>query len=85
MREVFHVKTWKKYTDALEKEGVDEKIINALDQMRTLHRNPISHPDENLSIDEAMVLVGLAQSAIVAMAADSKQRKLEGMVESSVG
>ena len=39
-------KTWKKYTDALEKEGVDEKIINALDQMRTLHRNPISHPDE---------------------------------------
>lgn len=67
--------TWKNYVDALEKKGVDKKILNALDQMRELHRNPISHPDENLSIDEAMVLVGLAQSAIVAMATDSKRRE----------
>lgn len=62
--------------------GADKNVLNAIDQMRELHRNPISHPDVNLSIDEAMMLVGLAQSAIVAMAADSQRRESESRVKS---
>ena len=74
--------SWAKYISALEAEGSDKNVLNALDQMRELHRNPISHPDVNLSIDEAMMLVGLAQSAIVAMAADSQRRESESRVKS---
>ena len=60
--------TWGDYIAALKNKKADEKVLNALDQMRDLHRNPISHPDVNLETDEAMMLVGLVQSAIVAMA-----------------
>ena len=63
--------TWGDYIAALKKKKADEKVLNALDQMRDLHRNPISHPDVNLETDEAMMLVGLVQSAIVAMAVSS--------------
>ena len=67
-------RSWAKYISALKSKGADEKVLSALDQMRDLHRNPISHPDTNLETDDAMMLVGLAQSAIVAMVIDSQAR-----------
>ena len=69
-----HGRSWAKYISALKSQGAENKVLNALDQMRELHRNPISHPDINLSTAEALMLVGLAQSAIVAMATDCEMR-----------
>lgn len=65
----------------LKAEGSDKNVLHALDQMRELHRNPINHLDMNLTTDEAMMLVGLAQSAVVAMAADSQRRESESRVK----
>ena len=67
-------RSWAKYISSLKSEGADEKVLNALDQMRDLHRNPISHPDVNLETEEAIMLMGLTQSAIVAMVTDCQRR-----------
>lgn len=76
--------SWGNYISALDAKGADKKVLSALDQMRELHRNPISHPDVNLSTDEAMILVGLVQSAIVAMVADCQRREPKSLVKPQV-
>jgi hypothetical protein len=45
----------------------DEKVIAALRQIKDLHRNVLMHPEENLTLDDAIALLGISQSAIVAM------------------
>jgi hypothetical protein len=45
----------------------DEKTIFCLEQIKDLHRNALIHPEVSLSIDEALALLGIVQSAIVAM------------------
>jgi hypothetical protein len=37
--------------------------------MTTLHRNPLIHPEDALTLDEALGLLGMARSAITAMLA----------------
>ena len=57
-----------KYIEALEKEGtVDDKVLGVLRQIKNLHRNPIMHPEVSLDMDEALILTGIATSAITAM------------------
>jgi len=46
---------------------VDPKILNILDQIRDLHRNPLAH-EVFLEMDEAVELFDTAKSAITAMA-----------------
>ena len=53
--------SWAKYISALKAQGADKNVLHSLDQMRELHRNPINHPDMNLTTDEAMMLVGLGR------------------------
>jgi hypothetical protein len=50
--------------------GIDPKVIAAVDQFRDLYRNPIMHPDVNLTSDEAQTLFANAQSAISAIISD---------------
>jgi len=45
-----------------------EKLCSSLDQFRDLHRNPLMHPEAVLSVDDAITLLGIAQSAIVSIA-----------------
>lgn len=45
----------------------DNKVIAALGQMNELHRNPTIHPDENLNLDEAIALLGIANSVVASM------------------
>lgn len=52
---------------AREQKG-EEKVCNSLDQFRDLHRNPLIHPETVLTMDEAITLLGIAQSTIVGMA-----------------
>lgn len=43
------------------------KVRACLRQIKDLHRNPLAHPEETLTLDEAVGLFGIAQSAINAM------------------
>jgi hypothetical protein len=61
---------WGYYIDTLKKSSAPEKVTGVLDQIRQVHRNPTIHPEDVLSMDEAIVLFGICQSAIVAMASD---------------
>lgn len=47
----------------------DPKVWSALDQLTKLHRNPVVHPEHVLTMDEAVTIFGLAQSAVSAMLA----------------
>lgn len=68
-------RNWGVYIRSLTKLGADAKVLAALDQIRTMYRNPIIHPEDTVSLDEAMALFGVAQGAIFAMVEDIKKRK----------
>lgn len=63
---------------ARENDG-DEKVCGSLDQFRDLHRNPLIHPESVLTIEEAITLLGIAQSAIVAIVLDTVKRKNQSL------
>jgi len=67
---------WNGYIRCLEGTEADPKILAILDQIRSLHRNPTIHPQEVLTINEAMTLFGIAQSAIVAMVEDASKHNV---------
>lgn len=52
----------------LRKANEDPKILNILDSIRDLHRNPQMHPEVFLSMEEALRLFDISKSAINAMA-----------------
>lgn len=67
-------RNWGSYSRKLTEHSGDTKIVATLDQIRTLHRNPTLHPEITLTSDEALALLGVAQSAILGMVADIKKR-----------
>jgi hypothetical protein len=69
------MRNWGSYIKILKDNGADTKVLGVLDQIREIHRNPIMHPETILTTDEAIVLLGVAQSAIVVMALDIQKRK----------
>jgi hypothetical protein len=60
----------------------DAKVIAVLKQIKDLHRNEFIHPETTLTLDEAIGLLGIAQSAIAYMlcAVPEKQLKREAPV-----
>jgi len=42
-------------------------LLASLQQIKDLHRNPLAHPEETLTLEEAVGLFGIVQSAINAM------------------
>lgn len=68
-------RNWAVYVKVLGKHGADNKILAVLDQIREMHRNPLFHPEDFLSMDEAITLLGVAQGAIVAIVEDIKKRQ----------
>ena len=63
------------YVKILIDQKVDERVTNAVAQLTKLHRNPAIHPEDHLSLNEAMGILGLAQSCILAMIADMEKRE----------
>lgn len=49
-----------------EKRG-DDQIIGSLQQLTRLHRNPLAHPEHNLTTEEAIGTVGMARSVLAPM------------------
>jgi hypothetical protein len=48
--------------------GEDKKVMDILDHVRDLNRNPLMHPEAFLELNEALRLFDIAKSAISAMA-----------------
>jgi hypothetical protein len=70
-------RNWGQYIAKLTEAGGDQKAIAALAQIKDLHRNPTSHPEEFLDSEEALALLGVAQSAILGMVADMRRRQVD--------
>ncbi|HEY2855683.1 MAG TPA: hypothetical protein VGJ18_22795 [Gemmatimonadaceae bacterium] len=67
-------RNWGSYINALRAKGADDKIVHHLDQLRQLHRNPLTHPEDTLTISEAVSLWAMCVSIIQAMIADIEIR-----------
>jgi hypothetical protein len=61
---------WAVCLNEIKAAGGNPKVTGILDQIRDLHRNPVSHPDEFLDTNQALALFDVAKSAVVAMAAE---------------
>ena len=59
---------WHTCIQELKKASGNLKVIQVLDQIRDLHRNPLMHPQDFLSMKEAISLFDIAKSAIGSMA-----------------
>jgi len=60
---------WGRCIEGLRKaQNADQKVIGVLDQIRSLHRNPLMHPEVFLNLDEARSVFQISASAIDAMA-----------------
>lgn len=57
-------KNWGKYIDALKAHNADEGVTQFLEHIRKEYRNPHTHPDQVVDIDQAQRLLGVAVSAI---------------------
>jgi hypothetical protein len=68
-------RNWGAYIKALNKCGADQKVTEYLDHIRKHYRNPILHPEVNLTPEDAQVLFGVCISAIVMMIAEVKAAK----------
>jgi hypothetical protein len=68
------MRSWGVYIKNLRKCGANEKILSALDQIKDLHRNPVVHPEAEISIEEALSFIGIAESIISTIIADMAGR-----------
>lgn len=64
---------WGHYIQVLKDNGADPSLIAVLDNIRTLDRNPLMHPEIWLDIDEAIAVFTVSQTAIVRLVAGIKK------------
>jgi hypothetical protein len=62
------MRNWGLYIRMLETHGADPKVTGFLRHLKDQYRNPVSHPEEFLSVDQALILMSAAVAAICAMA-----------------
>ena len=68
-------RNWGAYTEALTKKAANSIIIHHIDQLRELHRNPITHPEVTLTLAQANALHAMCLSVIQAMVGDMETKK----------
>ncbi|HJR07521.1 MAG TPA: hypothetical protein VJ842_09705 [Pyrinomonadaceae bacterium] len=72
-------RSWGTYLTGLRKHGADQKVIGMIEHIKDFYRNPIMHPQESLTPDEALSLFHTSLSAIVQLDA-ATQAILAGSV-----
>lgn len=63
------------YITHLEAHGGEAKVMAVLRQITNLHRNPLMHPQDTLTANQALVLIGIIVSAITAMIEGMQQKR----------
>lgn len=71
-------RNWRAYIKVLEQENANPKITSFLDHIRENYRNPILHPEQNLSLEEAQILFGVCVSAILMISEEMKMLAAKG-------
>jgi hypothetical protein len=66
------MRNWGTYIKNLQTAGADSRVTGFLDHIREAYRNPVLHPEETLSSQDAQVLLGVCVSAIVLMVSAMK-------------
>jgi hypothetical protein len=61
------MRNWGAYVKNLAAAGADPKITGYIDHLRELYRNPVFHPEDNLTPEEAQMFLGACVSAICQM------------------
>jgi hypothetical protein len=70
------MRNWGVYIRKLRESGrADDKITDFMDHTRDNYRNPVSHPEVFMNMDEAGVLIGVAASCIRQMVLATKEIK----------
>lgn len=64
---------WGHYVEVLKSNGADPALTAVLDNIRSLERNPLMHPEDWLDIDDAIGIFTIAQTAIVRLVAGIKK------------
>lgn len=70
---------WGAYIKALQDANAEKKITEFLDHIRSEYRNPQTHPDEKVSVEEAQGLLSVALSVI-----DQTMRAVDKLAYESV-
>ncbi len=68
-------KNWKRYIEELVKVKAEKKITARLEEIRGLERNPFTHADVNVTIEEAPMIFKLCTAVIYYMAKELKRLK----------
>jgi hypothetical protein len=64
---------WGHYIQVLKDNNADLPLLAVLDNIRTLDRNPLMHPENWLDVDEAIAVFMISQTAIVRLAVGIKK------------
>jgi hypothetical protein len=68
-------RNWGNYIKRLEAKAVDARITHHLTQIKDLHRNPMTHPDQTLTMPEAQSLWAMGISVIQVMVGDMERKQ----------
>jgi hypothetical protein len=74
------MRNWGAYHQVLTKAGAAAKITDLIDHVRLVYRNPVLHPEENLSIEQTLVLFGVCVSAVTLMTEETGRLAAKGGV-----
>jgi len=64
---------WGSYIDVLQQSGADTSAVVVLDNIRTLERNPLMHPEDWLDVDDAVGIFNISTTAVVRLAGGIKK------------
>jgi hypothetical protein len=67
------MRNWGAYLKNLRAQGAADRVTYILEHIRVTYRNPVQHPDENLTEEQAQVLFGVCVSAITLMISEIKR------------
>jgi len=74
-------RNWGKYTELLDTTDANKKVLRTIDQIRIIHRNPLIHPEQTLTMPEALGLWAICCSVIQAMIADMERKEATPKIE----
>jgi hypothetical protein len=66
---------WGHYVEVLKQNGADPGCTSVLDNIRTLERNPLMHPEDWLEIDDAIAIFNISHTAINRLVADIQRTR----------
>jgi hypothetical protein len=66
---------WGHYVEVLKQNGADASLVAVLDNIRSLERNPLMHPEDWLEIDDAIGIFTLCQTAVTRLVGDMKRKR----------